>query len=52
MANTKKIVSIITMVLVIVNMIAYGAGWIGAIPFWIIIACCALIAFVFVPKLK
>jgi hypothetical protein len=52
MAGTKKIVSIITIVLVIVNMIAYGAGWISAIPFWVIIACCALIAFVLVPKLK
>lgn len=52
MAGAKKIVSIITMVIVIVNMIAYGAGRIGAIPFWIVIGCCALIAFVLVPRLK
>ncbi|MCK4669751.1 MAG: hypothetical protein KAT43_01000 [Nanoarchaeota archaeon] len=52
MAGVKKIVSIITIAFVIVNLIAYGAGWVGAIPFWIVIGCCALIAFVLVPRFK
>ena len=52
MASVKKIVSLITIAFVVINMIAYGAGWVGAIPFWIVIACCALIAFVLVPKLR
>ncbi|MBW3017554.1 hypothetical protein KY325_00135 [Candidatus Woesearchaeota archaeon] len=50
--NTKKLFSIILIVIVIVNMILYGIGLIHAIPFWIVIAVCAVTAYFVIPRMK
>ncbi len=50
--NTKKLFSIILIAIVIANMILYGVGLIAAIPFWIIIAICAVTAYLVIPRMK
>gem|GEM_PF-4152659 len=47
----KKIVSIITIVVLLANMLLYAFRVFDALTFWIIVAICAIIAFI-VPRLK
>ncbi|MBD3259950.1 hypothetical protein GF371_04960 [Candidatus Woesearchaeota archaeon] len=50
--NKKKVFSIIIICIVIANMILYGAGLMHAIPFWIVIAICAITAYLVIPRMK
>jgi hypothetical protein len=50
--NLKKVFSIALIVIVLLNMIFYAVGWVGAIPFWIIIIVAAVTAYLVIPRMK
>ncbi len=50
--DLKKLFSIILIVIILLNMIFYAVGWVGAIPFWIIIIVAAATAYLVIPKMK